>query len=83
MASGKSHKRKFIIDTDAGLDDAQAILMALKTSDVDVVALTTVRGNTSSSQVARNLLRLLKVAERTDVGIFSNTFQSLLFKHQK
>jgi inosine-uridine nucleoside N-ribohydrolase len=28
--------RKIIIDTDAGLDDAQAILMALASDDVEV-----------------------------------------------
>jgi inosine-uridine nucleoside N-ribohydrolase len=40
--------RKIIIDTDAGLDDAQAILMALASDDVEVVAITTVMGNTEA-----------------------------------
>jgi inosine-uridine nucleoside N-ribohydrolase len=40
--------RKIIIDTDAGLDDAQAILMALASDDVEVVAITTVMGNTGA-----------------------------------
>jgi inosine-uridine nucleoside N-ribohydrolase len=30
-------RRKIVIDTDAGLDDAQAILMALASDNVDVV----------------------------------------------
>ena len=32
-------RRKIVIDTDAGLDDAQAILMALASDNVDVVAI--------------------------------------------
>lgn len=61
-------KKKIIIDTDAGLDDAQAILMALASSHVEVVAITTVMGNTRSPQVALNVLRILKLADRLDVS---------------
>lgn len=57
-----SGKRKFNIDTDAGLDDAQAICMALGANDVDVVAITTVQGNLNVSQIARNVIRVLKLA---------------------
>lgn len=61
-------RRKIVIDTDAGLDDAQAILMALASDNVDVVAITTVLGNTTAPQVANNVLRILKVADRLDVS---------------
>ena len=62
-------KRKFLIDTDAGLDDAQAILMALSHgNDIDVVAITTVHGNASANQVSLNVLSLLKMADRLDVS---------------
>ena len=62
--------RKIIIDTDAGLDDAQAILMALASDDVEVVAITTVMGNAGSPQVAKNVLRILKLADRVDVRVY-------------
>lgn len=62
--------RKIIIDTDAGLDDAQAILMALASVDVEVVAITTVMGNTGALQVAKNVLRILKLGNRLDVRIY-------------
>jgi inosine-uridine nucleoside N-ribohydrolase len=61
-------RRKIVIDTDAGLDDAQAILMALASDNVDVVAITTVLGNTTAPQVANNVLRILKLADRLDVS---------------
>ena len=63
-----ARKKKLIINTDAGIDDAQAILMALKRPDVDVVAITTSHGNTEEHHVCQNVLRLLKMADRLDVG---------------
>ena len=66
------HRKKFLIDTDAGVDDAQAILMALAQPDVDVVAITTTHGNTTAHQVGKNVLRVLKVADRLDVRILSS-----------
>ena len=66
-----TEKKKILIDCDAGTDDAEAILMALSCPDVDVVAITTVCGKTGAVQVARNVLRLLHVADRMDVRIIS------------
>ena len=59
-----------MIDTDAGLDDAQAILMALADQDVEIVGITCCMGNTSVSQVSRNVLRLLKLCDRLDVSMY-------------
>ena len=64
-------QRQFIIDTDAGVDDAQAILMALAKPEVaDIVAITTTHGNTSCQQVTRNVLRLLNEVGRMEVGYY-------------
>ena len=43
-------KKKIIIDCDTGVDDAQAILMAVLTEDVEVLAITCVSGNTNVEQ---------------------------------
>ncbi|WAR05439.1 RIHA-like protein [Mya arenaria] len=51
-------RRKLLIDTDAGVDDAQAILMALKCPDVDVIGITCVAGNADAMQVGKNVLRV-------------------------
>lgn len=65
-----SDKRvKLIIDCDPGTDDAQDILMALSHSDdVDLVAITTVVGNSTIENTTRNAVRLLKFAKRLDVS---------------
>ncbi len=50
---------RLIIDTDAGVDDAQAILMALAHPDVTIEAITTVTGNTHVDWVIRNVFTVL------------------------
>ena len=46
--------RPFLIDTDAGSDDAVAILMALRHLDIDVKAITVVSGNVPLEQGVKN-----------------------------
>ncbi|KAK2140937.1 hypothetical protein LSH36_1201g00048 [Paralvinella palmiformis] len=75
MSSGK---KKLLINTDAGIDDAQAILMALNDPDVEVVAITTSHGNTFEHHVCRNVLRLLKMAGRLDIPVYRGAAKSLI-----
>ena len=64
---------KVIIDTDPGVDDAIAILMALACPGVEVLALTTVGGNVPLARTTRNALALLEYAGRTDVPVSSGS----------
>lgn len=50
----KMKKRKMIIDTDTASDDAVALVMALHTPDVEVVAITIVAGNVGVEQGCSN-----------------------------
>ena len=62
MASDPIMKRKLIIDTDTGVDDAMALLMALeahKRGEVEVLAITAVAGNTEERHALRNILRTI------------------------
>lgn len=58
-----------VVDTDTGLDDAHALLYLLAQPDVEIVGVTTVYGNTSAGQAARNAATVLGVAGRTDIPI--------------
>lgn len=58
-----------LIDTDPGIDDAVAILMALAAPQVEVVGLTTVGGNVSLARTTRNALALLNGAGRNEVPV--------------
>nr|XP_046247742.1 inosine-uridine preferring nucleoside hydrolase isoform X2 [Scatophagus argus] len=63
-------KKKVIIDTDCGIDDAQAIMMALAAPSIEVVGVTCVFGNTAVENVCQNVLRVLSVCEREGIPVF-------------
>lgn len=64
---------KIVIDTDAGADDAVAILLTLKSEckGIKVLAITCSYGNTYMENVATNVLKILTVANRSDVSILN------------
>ena len=60
---------KLIIDTDPGVDDAMAIFYAAAANDIELLGLTTIFGNVTSSMATRNALRLLEAAGLDDVPV--------------
>jgi inosine-uridine nucleoside N-ribohydrolase len=54
--------RHLVIDSDPGIDDALAILLALRSSDARVEAVTTVAGNVAVDRATANARRILAVA---------------------
>ena len=62
-------RRKLIIDTDPGVDDALAIFMAFNSPDVEVLGLTTIFGNVTTPMATANALHLCEMAKRTDVPV--------------
>lgn len=69
--------RPFLIDTDAGSDDAVAILMALRHSDVDVKAITVVAGNVPLEQGVKNALFFTELCE-SDVPVHAGANRPLI-----
>ena len=57
-----------LIDTDPGIDDALAILLALGSPEVSVEAITTVAGNVEVDLATANVFRILDVARPWDVA---------------
>ncbi len=60
---------RLILDTDPGVDDAVAILMALAAPQAEVIGLTTVGGNVPRARATRNALALLQAAGRSDIPV--------------
>jgi len=60
---------QLIIDTDPGVDDAIAILMAMESSEIEILGLTTVGGNVPLARATRNALSLLQAASRSDIPV--------------
>src|SRR5690348_15578362 len=61
--------QRVIIDTDPGVDDAFAILLALNSPELKVEALTVVPGNVDERQGLENALKILSLAGRCDVMV--------------
>lgn len=61
--------RRIIIDSDPGVDDAIAILLALRSPELKVEALTAVSGNVPLALTLPNALRMMEVAGRTDIPV--------------
>ena len=61
--------QRVIIDTDPGIDDAMAILLALNSPELKVEALTVVPGNVEAWQGLENALKLISLAGRCDVPV--------------
>jgi purine nucleosidase len=68
---------RMIIDTDAGIDDAQAILMALTYPGVTVEAITTVTGNVHVDKVVPNVFTILDIMNR-DIPVYRGADQPVL-----
>ena len=47
--------RRVILDTDTGVDDALAIILAMRSPEISVEAITGVCGNTSLEKCVRNI----------------------------
>lgn len=60
---------KVILDTDPGVDDAMAIAYALCHPEIELLALTTVFGNTSCEFATRNAQYILNCFGATDVAV--------------
>jgi pyrimidine-specific ribonucleoside hydrolase len=67
-----------VLDVDTGIDDACALLLAVRDPRLDLRAVTCVSGNTSVDQVVRNTLTVLGVAGATGVPVARGTERPLL-----
>ena len=69
---------RMILDTDPGIDDAMAILFALRRPGIRLEALTTVFGNTDVDTATVNALRILELAGRSEIPVARGASRSLL-----
>ena len=64
-------RRPVIIDTDPGIDDALAILLALASPELELRALTTVAGNVRLDLCTQNALKLCHLGGRPDLPVYA------------
>jgi purine nucleosidase len=63
-------KRKVIIDCDPGIDDSLALLLALKSPELEVVGITVVCGNVPTKQGVENTLKVLELTNSLHVPVY-------------
>jgi len=68
--------RKVIFDTDPGIDDAYAIIYAMKHPDVEVLGLCTVAGNKGIEMTTNNALKLVQLME-SETKVYQGASKSL------
>jgi purine nucleosidase len=69
--------QSLIIDCDPGVDDAVALMLAFGSSDLELLAVTTVGGNVPLAKTTRNARMLRQIAGREDVPVHSGADRPL------
>lgn len=69
---------RIIIDTDPGIDDALAFLLALASPEIQLEALTTTQGNVTVENATRNVLSVLELAQASHIPVASGSVLPLV-----
>src|SRR5579864_3783778 len=64
-----SSPSRVIIDTDPGVDDAFALLLAMRSPELKIEGITPVAGNVPLEFTLPNALRMVEIAGRTDIPV--------------
>ena len=67
-----------IFDTDPGVDDALALMLALASPEVEVLGVCSVNGNVSIDICTRNALGILALLDRSDIPVYRGADQPLV-----
>ena len=67
-----------ILDCDPGHDDAVALMIAIASKDINLLAVTTSAGNQRHSQTLRNAMSLLTLMKRQDIPVASGNTKPLM-----
>ncbi|MBR3227454.1 MAG: nucleoside hydrolase [Erysipelotrichaceae bacterium] len=73
-----SERRPVWIDTDTGVDDAFALVTALKLPNIDVVGVSAVAGNVELEKTFRNARNVLSLCGREDIRVYKGAERPLI-----
>jgi pyrimidine-specific ribonucleoside hydrolase len=69
---------RVLIDTDPGVDDAFALLLAMRSPELKIEGITAVAGNVPLELTLPNALRMVEIARRTDIPVAAGAKAPLL-----
>ena len=84
QANSDTGPQKVILDTDFVVppqDDGMALILALKSRELQILGVTTVAGNDTMQRATSDALRVLEIAERTDIPVYRGANRPLV--HEK
>ncbi len=70
VSNGIIMPKHIILDTDPGIDDSLAILLALASPEIILDGISTIHGNTSTIQTTQNTLAILEMAKESHVPVY-------------
>ena len=70
--------KRIIIDTDPGIDDAFAFLLALASPEIKLEALTTTQGNVTIEKATRNALAVLELCNASHIPVAAGSMYPLV-----
>jgi purine nucleosidase len=73
-------RRRIIIDTDPGLDDAVAILLTLAVDELELLGIVAVAGNLPLAQTERNARRICALAARPELPVYAGCARPLMHR---
>ena len=62
--------KKVIIDCDPGIDDALALMLALRSPELEILGITVVSGNVPAKKGASNAQKVLHWMNRPDIPVY-------------
>ncbi len=70
--------KRVLIDCDPGIDDSIALLLAVKSPELHIEAITTASGNLRADQTAINALKTLELVGREDIPVYQGMLKPLV-----
>lgn len=71
-------KHSILMDVDTGIDDAMALMFAVKHPDIDIKAITCVAGNVDLDSVVANTFKILDLVEAPDIPVAGGAVRPLI-----
>lgn len=84
LAAAQPATHRVIFDTDFVIppqDDSLALMLALRSPELEILGITTVAGNDSMERATSDVLRVIEIAGRTDIPVYKGANMPLL--HEK
>jgi purine nucleosidase len=73
--------KKVIIDCDPGIDDALALIFAVKSNLLEIEGITTVMGNSTVQNTTRNALKILDLLDNNNIPVYMGAQNPLKGKY--